>query len=95
MGAKVVPNDIAAPTGQPTSNIERFKSNRSTIASVAGLKEDVNKPITKLIPTNPIPIVMPARKDLLKPCFRSRPKIIMIIGNITDGPKSKIKSIAD
>ncbi|EMI13710.1 hypothetical protein C883_3405 [Bacillus stratosphericus LAMA 585] len=93
-GATGVPNEIAAPIGQPTSKISSFNPRELTMALAAGPRPLTSKLMTRLTPTNPIPMVIPARKDFLNPCLKIIPNNVIIIGSIIVGPKSKMKSTA-
>ena len=74
--------------GHPTSTTLSPKLKFLAIASAALPRLSVNNEMTKLIPTNPIPIEIPARRDLPTPCRRKIPSIKMMIGIMTLGPKS-------
>jgi hypothetical protein len=55
---------IGEAPGHPTSTTESPRLNRSAISFAAGPRFSVNKLITSTIPTNPTPMVIPARRDL-------------------------------
>ncbi len=91
----VVPNAIAEPTGQPTSKATKFKLNLSIKILVAGSNAPTNKLIIKPSPTKPTPIVSAETIALLNFILSIKPKIKIIIGNITVEPRDVIKFVID
>ena len=89
-GTICVPNAMDALTGHPTSITDKFMPNRCVIACAAGLTKSPISPMTRLIPINPMPMVMPDRNALENFCPRISPRMVMISGITTDEPKSKM-----
>ncbi|EFR95685.1 hypothetical protein NT05LI_3265, partial [Listeria ivanovii FSL F6-596] len=79
----------AAAAGQPASMIVKFRPKRSTICCAAGPKLLDSKLITRLIPTNPIPIVIAERSAFFAGTRKINAIKKIIIGKITVGPKFK------
>ena len=74
--------------GQPISTTLSPKLKFFAIASAALPRLSVKSEMTKLIPTKPIPIEIPARSDLPMPWRKEMPSMKMMIGIMTLGPKS-------
>ena len=82
-----VPKEMAAATGQPASMMGRSSPVLRTIASAAGPRLSVRRPMTRLIPMNPIPMVSAARMALLSFILKNRLNKNMIIGRTTLAPR--------
>jgi len=85
-----VPKAIAAADGQPTSTTSRWMFQFVTIACAAPDSEPHINPITRLMPTKAIPIVIPARRALpgFAPKINATIKIMM--GRTTVAPRLSI-----
>jgi hypothetical protein len=89
------PKAIAAAVGQPTSTAVSCTPVFVTIASEIPAKAPHMRPITRLMPTKAIPMVMPARNARPGLMPNNNPRTKMIIGSSTVGPIAPRMSCKD